>query len=249
MITIYITVPAKISCCSFLSPLSVSIKTRPFQVQKHRFGGKKCRGHALQAWGRWCRMQGRGSSGGCVSSRVTWPVSGTRSSGDGLRLWLDWFSVYSCHGQGCMTGLLTAVAKRQECLSGGRGGFWGSFLLGFVWKRLWLWQCPAKGQSCEHQGDFRGLRHFCRGQTSEVKVNESGYAFNTSRKYYVHQSIIGQKKGPKSTDLWQLSGEKKKPGCCSLHCTFPSHPDHQCQPCTVSGESNGSAPLHDHIWC
>lgn len=41
VITIYITVPAKISCCSFLSPLSVSIKARPFQLQRRCFDRKK----------------------------------------------------------------------------------------------------------------------------------------------------------------------------------------------------------------
>lgn len=121
---------------------------------------------------------------------------------------------------------------------------------GVCMKEVVAMAVPSQRSELWASGGFQGFqRHFCRGQTSEVKVNESGYAFNTSRKYYVHQSIIGQKNGPKSTDLWQLSGEKRKPGCCSLHCTFPSHPDHQCQPCTVSGESNGSAPLHDHIWC
>lgn len=42
------------------------------------------------------------------------------------------------------------------------------------------------------QVEFRWLRHFLLGATRGVEVNESGYAFNTSRNY-VHQSIAGQK--------------------------------------------------------
>lgn len=86
--------------------------------------------------------------------------------------------------------LPTPVAKRQECLNGGRGGF---LLLGVCVEDVAATALPRqRSELLTTQVEFRWLRHFLLGATSGVEVNESGYAFKTSRKY-VHQSIVGQK--------------------------------------------------------